>query len=655
MNKKHIALSLILPCYLLGEVNLGKVSIEEEALQKTNTVEIDLVEAQQHQVDSIFGLFKDQSSIEVAGGGSSNAKRIYLRGAESSTLNITLDGAQQGTNVFQHRGNELGVNPDVLKVVNVRTAPDASKAGALGGAVEMGTKDAQDYVKNGKNAGAIIKAGYNTNTESGLGSLIAYGVYDKHYGIVASATGSNNENYTDGNGNEMYATAYEDRNYLLKFSLDNLNNNDLKISFNQNSNAGDMLWGRDGSDKGPTDENDPNIEYISSTTRTYTLQHNYNASRLLNLDTNIYYTDIAIDREDQNIQYDNDKIGVKVQNHFYVDVANTKNKFSLGAQIESEKTTQSIDSSEVSSMNQALFLQSKTTIANLDINYGLRFDNYELETGFGKATDSTYSPNFGLEYHISKKSNIYANYGQSSRMTGTIPFTWMINTQPGGTYSSDLQAEESTRYELGYNVAFDSLITSADTFIFDANVFRTEFTNVIAAESTTGGFGEGGKPLVDIYNIDYTYVSKGFELKASYYLDNYFGTLAYSHIDTNTFNEADVSPAGEPVAVRRILGWDNEKLVFNTGFESFHGFSADYTLTAVDDIDNPDQVTRDGYVTHDISAKYQFSQTSAWTFYAAVYNLTDEYYAPHSTLEARDGDYRRDMGRDFRFSIQYEL
>lgn len=664
MNKKAIALSLILPCYLLGEVNLGEISINETKIDDTNTIQVDLEANEQHQSSSVFDLFKDEASVEVAGGGSSNAKRIYIRGVESSALNITLDGAVQGKNIFQHRGNELGINPDLLKVVNVKTAPDASKAGALGGAIEMTTKDAQDFVKNGKNQGAIVKVGYGTNADSYTGSLTAYGVYDEHYGVVASVSGENSDNYKDGHKDEMYATAYQDRNYLFSFTLKDLNNNDLKLSFNQNSNSGDMLWGRNGSDKGPTSAT-AILEKIVSTTSSYTLQHNYSGGKLLNLDTNINFTNILVDRKDAGFEYDNDNVGITLQNHFYLDTKSTKNKISLGFQIEDEKTTSTETTtgltkiSPTSSNNQALFVQSTTTINNLDINYGLRFDKYDFETGLGKASDSTYSPNFGLEYKLDKKSKIYANYGESSRMTGSIPFTWMtkINTDPtkGTSYSSDLKAEESTRYELGYNYKHDNLFTSEDTFKFDANLFKSEFKNVIVSKAVDGYSGEGGKALTDIYNSNQEYTSKGFEIKASYYIDNYFGSLSYSQIDTNIFDEKAAGIAKEPLALRIIGGWDSKKVVFNTGVELFYGFSIDYTLTAVDGIDDPKQVTRPGYVTHDISTKYQTNENSPWILYAAVNNLTDKYYAPHTTLADTSGDYRRDMGRDFRFSVKYEF
>ena len=670
MNKKHIVLSVVLPYYLFAQTaTLDEVTITEQAEQKTNSVEINLEKVEQSQANSFFDLFKNQSSVELGGGGASNAKRIYVRGVESSTLNMTLDGATLGTNIFQHRGNEVGINPDILKIVNVKTSPDASKGGALGGSIEMTTNDAQDFVKNGKNTGGIVKAGYSTNTHSKSGSLTAYGVYAKHYGVLASVSGVNSDNYKDGNNEEMLATAYKDRNYLFKFTLDDLNNHDLKISFNQNSNSGEMQWGKTGSDKGLNV--DPTLlEDIVSTMTNYTLQHNYSKGNLLNLDTNIYFTNIEVDREDYDYQYDNDTTGIKLQNHFYLDTKSIKNKISVGVQFEDIESTSNATVTSIkatpshyeptSSNNQAVFIQNKTTIDNLDINYGVRFDKYEFETGLGEASDTTISPNFGLDYKINENSKVYANYGQASRMSGTIPFTWAMNIRDNATYSEDLEAEKSTRYEIGYELNGDELFTNSDGFIFNANVFRTEikdliqsFSGLTNAKGKYSYAGEAGLALTDIYNSDYDYTLKGFEIKGTYFIDDYFGSLSYTQIDTNVFNEADAGQSGEPLAIRRVGGWDSKKVVLNLGAELLDGFTMDYTLTGVAGIDNSDQVTRGGYTTHDISAKYQ---RGSWTYYAAVTNLTNKYYAPHTTLSGSDeDDYRRDIGREFKFSIKYEF
>lgn len=670
MKKKYLTLSLILPYYLFAQTTvLDEINITEQAKKDVSSIEIDLQKTEQQHANSLFDMLKNQSSIDVAGGGASNAKRVYVKGLESSTLNITLDGASQGKNIFQHRGNELGINPDILKVVDVKTAPDASKGGALGGAVEMSTKDAQDFVKNGKNSGGSIKLGYNSNTQSNTGSLTAYGVYNKNYGVVVSLSGVNSENYEDGNNKEMLGTAYQDRNYFLKVTANNMKNHDLKVSFNKNSNGGEMQWGTTGSDKG-LNVDSTKLEKIVSTTTSYALEHSYNSGKLLNLDTNLNFTNILVDRKDANSKYENDNIGLKVQNHFYVDTDSLKNKISVGFQIEDEESTSNQTISvvhatndpasykPVSSNNKALFIQNTTTIDNLDINYGLRFDDYELETGFGKASDNTISPNFGLEYKLNEKSKVYANYGQASRMTGTIPFTWMMHVVDNKTYSKDLKAEKSTKYELGYELKSETLFMQNDAFIFNTNIFKTKIKDLIlpySDQNKSNGrrsfAGEGGAPISDIYNSEEKHTSKGFEIKGNYYLDNYFASLAYTQIDTNTLLETN----GEPLTIRRVAGFDNKKIVLNTGTEIFNGLALTYTLTAVAGIDN-EQTKRGGYTTHDISATYQTSKNSPLTFFAAINNLTNKYYAPHTTLTGSNSDdYRRELGRDFRVSIKYEF
>ena len=116
INKSLITLSIIVSQSLLfGESTvLEEIKIEEKKEFKTNSTNIDLEKVEQNQASSLTEVFKNNSSMEV-GGGAINVQRIYLRGIESSNLNISLDGAKQGKNMFQHRSNELGINPDVKR------------------------------------------------------------------------------------------------------------------------------------------------------------------------------------------------------------------------------------------------------------------------------------------------------------------------------------------------------------------------------------------------------------------------------------------------------------------------------------------------------------------------------------------------------------
>lgn len=197
--KATITLSFILASDLAFAQNIAlqKVTIEEKKEIETNTMQINMQQVEQSQANSFKEILNNNSSIEI-GGGAINVQRVYLRGIESSNLNISLDGAKQGKNMFQHRSNELGINPDLLKVVDIKTSNDASKSQALGGSIQMSTKDAQDFVKGDKKSGAILKIGYNTNANQKHGSLIAYSVFENNLGAYVSVSGLNSDDYKDG-------------------------------------------------------------------------------------------------------------------------------------------------------------------------------------------------------------------------------------------------------------------------------------------------------------------------------------------------------------------------------------------------------------------------------------------------------------------------
>ena len=677
MNKKSISLSLFLPYCLLAQTPtaLDEVKVETQSERKTSSLNIDLEKQEQHQSNSFYDLFKKESSAQV-GGGADNAKRIYVRGVESSNLNITLDGAKLGKNIFQHRGNELDFNPDLLKAIDVSTAPDASNSSALGGAITMTTKDAQDFVKGDKTSGGSFKAGYGTNADTKTGNLTLYEVFNENFGAYASVSAVNNDNYKDGNDEQMYGTAYKDRDYLLKLSLLNYKDNDLRLTLSQNINSGNSQWGKEGTDTGLHNPNGANpLESIYSTTNSYALQHIYNPSDLVNLETNLNLSDLSVERKDSNNEYENQTIGLKIQNHFDFDVLNTKNRLSLGVQYEDQhgvgdftprdaKESDGINYlsqtkyADVDSNAKSIFIQNKMNLDALNIYYGARFDSYEFETGLGNATDSTISPNLGFDYALNDNSKIYANYTQNSRMTGLIPFTWMNHIKTNTTYSSDLDAETANKYEIGHKYSINNIFSNDDYLSFDASIFKTTIEDVILARDVNGGTGEGGRTLDDIYNSTDDFESKGFELKLTYNYDKYFTSLAYTQIDSSTGKDSiasSVTGMDESIAIRRLGAYDSKTLVFNSGVEITNAIYVDYTLNALAGID--DSIKRGGYTTHDVSGKIKPSLGSDWTYFLAVDNITDKYYGVHSTIASSSDDsvYRREMGRNFKVSVKYDF
>ena len=109
---------------------------------------ISLEQAQRNLASDVSDLFDGTPSV-VVGGGGRNAQRIYLRGIESTNLNMTIDGARQGRALFQHHGSVGGLDPSMLKQVEVQ---DHGKRGSgapghLGAASALKTLDAQDLLQ----------------------------------------------------------------------------------------------------------------------------------------------------------------------------------------------------------------------------------------------------------------------------------------------------------------------------------------------------------------------------------------------------------------------------------------------------------------------------------------------------------------------------
>ncbi|MBL3520489.1 TonB-dependent receptor [Arcobacter lanthieri] len=661
-KNKIILTTFFLPSLLLAQTTmLDEIKVEETKELKTNSMNIDLEKIEQNQANSFFDLFEKNSSTDT-GGGAKNAQRVYLRGLESSNFNISLDGAKQGKNMFQHRGNELGVNPDLLKVANIKTSPDASKAGALGGSINMSTKDAQDFIKGDKKYGAVFKAGYNTNAEQKIGNATAYSVFNENLGAILSISGVNSENYENGAGDKVLATGYKDRDYLFKLSLLNAKDNDLRVTLSQNENNGVYQWGRAGSDVALA--TDPSLlEHIIMTTTNYALNHNYNPNNLINLETNLNFSEVKIDRKTNNKEYKNDTFGLKVQNHFDFDIASTKNRVSLGVDYSKEDGKGSFDPhnldiaitkySPVKTENKALFIQNRTQIGSFGIDYGLRFDDYEFETGLGKTSDDSFSPNIGLDYEITPNSLIYVNYGKASRMGGIIPFTWLTQIHKDRTYSDDLKAEKSTRYEAGYKYDKNGIFATDDYFSFNANIFKTKIKDLIIAEATNGGSGEGGRTIQNIFNSSSEFESKGYELKLSYAYNIFQTSLGFTKIKTTTIKDDSGLVAGvdESITLRRVGAYDSEKFVWNIGVEPINNLFINYTLNAVAGINIP--IIRSGYTTHDINAKYKIN--SDWILFLAVNNITNKDYGKHTTLSNAANQFRHEMGRDYRFALKYEF
>jgi len=248
--------------------------------------------AERYQARQIRDLFDADPSIDLAGG-SRNGQRLFLRGVEGSNLNITVDGARQGQNLYNHRGGLQNIDPEILKRVEIQPGPSAADQGfgALGGAIRFETVDAQDRLLDGRRMGMFARASYGSAAKSKRLAVAAYGLVSDEVGILAYGTGTNFNDIRVGGGTRLPFSGGEDRTALVKLTIRDLNDHSLRIGYERNDadglnfmQRGDYPWQLQPEDfraRPPQDQ--------SLTRDTATLRYGYNPeNQLVDIQLNAY-------------------------------------------------------------------------------------------------------------------------------------------------------------------------------------------------------------------------------------------------------------------------------------------------------------------------------------------------------------------------------
>ena len=109
-------------------------AVLDEAARFTETVLAPL-----NKVGDEVGCKYDAASgdVVVSGANRTAAQKIYVRGIEETSLNVSIDGARQGGNLYSHSGDNSNIDPFLLKQVTVEpgTGSALTGPGALGGAI----------------------------------------------------------------------------------------------------------------------------------------------------------------------------------------------------------------------------------------------------------------------------------------------------------------------------------------------------------------------------------------------------------------------------------------------------------------------------------------------------------------------------------------
>ena len=188
------------------------------------------------QASTLADALRKTTSVQIDEEGGQQGSLIFIRGFTQDQVSIRVEGAPKNFNQVRHGGaGTVWLEPNMYKSINVipGVAANVYGNGSIGGVMLLATKDPIDVFKPGKDWGAAINVGLETNAESkSIGIDLAKQV-SENLALSSTIVVRNTEQYRDGEGKKalLGSTGTEDRNLLLKGVLDINDEQRVELSY----------------------------------------------------------------------------------------------------------------------------------------------------------------------------------------------------------------------------------------------------------------------------------------------------------------------------------------------------------------------------------------------------------------------------------------
>ncbi|MEN3159335.1 TonB-dependent receptor [Alkalimonas sp. NCh-2] len=600
--------------------------------------------AEQTAGREVRDIFANAVDISI-GGGDRQGRRLFLRGAEGSNLNITVDGARQGPNLYNHRGGMLGVDPAILKQVSVTSGPATAEdgAGAMAGSIRFTTKDAQDIALAHETLAGFIRASHASAASAETLNMALAITPTEQLGILAYAGGSNAGLQRIGGGDTIPFSAYQDRNQLIKLSL--LGEHQLRIGHEQNKTSGLNFQQRGDYpyQVQPPTENRPPRQQSLKRTSTH-LDYGWNSGfTWLTPELNVYQQKTAWASPDNlGEAFDSKGSGVTLKNTVQWSEAS---RLVAGLDHLQEKGNaygNNLPDSlgAINYRNTGAFVQAYWQWQALALTAGTRHDHYQTHYGDSKANGSLWSPNLQASWELNDAWQLFAGYGSSARGFGTIPVHFARRIQPDATAPD--KAERARQQEAGLRWHWP--VSASLSLASELSYFHNQLRDFILYEHGGSG-GLGGRPVIAFSNQSEPIIFEGVQLTIRAQSQDWSAELGYNHTSSRHLPE-------QPQHRARAGTELGDKFHLRLNYQLTSDWQAGYQLTAQHGLTLTDDSRKPGYVTHNLHLNWQALPQLELTL--AAQNLTDKHYISHSTLW-QNGFATEEPGRDLRIALHYQF
>jgi hemoglobin/transferrin/lactoferrin receptor protein len=670
------------------------VIAEVEVTGKHEAIEIDPVrsrttvtakELERRQSDNVFNVLQDVPGVSINGGPLASGMKFNIRGfSDTEDVLIKLDGATRNFEKYRF-GSGVFVEPEMLKTITVTRGPAGALqgSGAIGGVVEMRTKDAVDLLRPGERAGARIKSGLSSNNVEKLVSASAYGMAFNAVDLLANFTWRDSDNIRTASGTELKNTTAHRTSVMGK------------ASYRPRAGAG-ITFAETYFQENTLQPFDATIgipgvfgfvrRAVTDSTSTGNFEYTPAAKTLvpwINMRGTVGYTSTSV--TDSDNQDANGKLIPNSPTNFFdyriatLDVTNTtelslgpvRNALTYGIQYNRnnrESKTRRLQQT-VNNLSQpsgtrsylAYMLQNRIDIGHVSLTGSVRHDAYTVEVDAQETRDalraegrspqiefSRTMPSAGIAWNVlGGPLTAFYNYAEAFRpplvdeyftqgaFSRCASFLFAALAQPSGVCGNFYRPQSSRNHEFGVSLNYPGLFSSGDALTAKIVYFRSRVEHTLYSLSARTASGTlcgplfGGGACTNVTQ-DGKEHREGIEFELGFRTEHWFSNLSIAGVRGRQVCDGE----------RDLFDKPGDTLVFTLGRSDLgNRFEYGYRLRAVDDrlviTSNIEQVVtpcntglvigrQAGYVLHNLFAAYQ--PTNWLSLNLAVDNFTNTRY-----------------------------
>jgi len=542
--------------------------------------------------------------FETGGGHGRNiGQQFTIRGfgyQSEQRVIIKQDGVRRSPGLFSNHISSFRSEPEILKRIEVVKGASsiAHGGGAIGGVVEMTTKDAFDYLKEGQNIGTKINYRYEDNNYQSA-SIALYG--NPNQGrfdfLVYGRLGNTGDlELAEPTGDISRVQNNEDLlSKFIKLGFHPSDDQRLTLSFfnytNKIEGAWQNVYNSEYSDDGPVtgDLNQMDIALGYS----YKPAHN-----LINLDTSFFLSTSSYDRTADYtsmsllVDYENEEKswGVNLKNLFNFATGPIEHKLLIGfdytkkeedAFYQRNGVVTDFGSMPNSYSDMGLYIQNEIPFLDnrLILYLGGRQDWFErsVEGENADYSESRFSPRIGAALEVINGLTLLANYSEAFR--APTPHETSSNGPLNRHYwylpASDLGPELAKETEFGFTYKRDDLMNNRVDAWFRALYFMGDIEDMISLRRLPAlGASPAGTPYATYQNVSKV-KREGFELESKFAFASFAFNASYEHLNQYDSSSKKKVPNGFADKLRAGVSYTYAPLNLMVGLNISHWLKPD--------------------------------------------------------------------------------